>query len=739
MVFLPFAHFFSVIVCVFLALFIYYKDTRSLLNRICSLMMVGYALWNFGDIIVHNPDKSITRETVVIMQNIASIGWVSFASALLWFSLFFAKKEKLIQNKWLLYFLIILPLLFIYMQVTDHLTVNPARQSYGWLFEWSKSIWTYLFFTYYLTFTLLSIIIIYLYGRKTKIINEKKQAKILVNTFSVGILAGTLLDVLFQQLNLYNIPPVANLMVVGIASGVLYAIFKYRFLTITPKIAAENIISAMDEFLILVNHEGRILTVNKATTDSLRYKQKDLEGKSISVLFQDHSFKENLLERIMNAEIITNQDDSFMAKNGKIIPIIYSSSPLKDNLGVVIGTVFIARDISLQKQIQNELIKSKEKAEESDRLKTAFLANMSHEIRTPMNGILGFAYLLKEPNLTGMQQQEYIRIIEKSGSRMLNIINDIIDISKIEAGLVGTNLEESNINEQIEYVYTFFKPEADARGLLLVFKNSLPDDEAKIITDREKVFAILTNLIKNAIKYSEKGKIEFGYTMVDLKTISYIQFYVKDTGIGIPKEKQEVIFERFIQADTTDKMARHGAGLGLSITKAYIEMLGGKIWVESEEGKGSEFFFTLPYNTRLQEKAIPEDKVKTKPSFDEIKKIKILVAEDDEISKVLISVYVEEFAEEVFEAQTGAETIEICRHNTDIDLILMDIQMPNLNGYEATRQIRQFNKEIIIIAQTAFAQTGEKEKAIVAGCNEYITKPIHKEDLRKLIYKYFKN
>jgi len=247
-----------------------------------------------------------------------------------------------------------------------------------------------------------------------------------------------------------------------------------------------------------------------------------------------------------------------------------------------------------------ELIIAKEKAEESDRLKSAFLANMSHEIRTPMNGILGFAELLKEPNLTGKEQQEYIKIIEKSGARMLNIINDIVDISKIESGLMEVSIKESNINEQIEYIYIFFRPEVEGKGMQLSYRNGLVSSESIIKTDREKLFAILTNLVKNAIKYTNKGSIEFGYDHVEThgpRNIgagsASLQFYVKDTGIGIPKDRQEAIFERFIQADISDKYAYQGAGLGLSISKAYVEMLGGRIWVESEEGKGSTFYFTL--------------------------------------------------------------------------------------------------------------------------------------------------
>ncbi len=265
--------------------------------------------------------------------------------------------------------------------------------------------------------------------------------------------------------------------------------------------------------------------------------------------------------------------------------------------GKPLSSFGIVIDITEQKKAEQELVVAKEKAEESDRLKSAFLANMSHEIRTPMNGIIGFADLLKKPGLKGETQQAYIEIIEKSGKRMLNIINDIVDISKIEAGLMELDMRETNVNEQIEYIYTFFKPEAEAKGMKLSFKNALPAKEAIIKTDSEKVYAILANLVKNAIKYSEKGSIKMGYNLKTDTRPGELEFYVKDTGIGIPKDRQEAVFDRFIQADITNKMAHQGTGLGLAITKAYVEMLGGKIRVESEEGKGSTFYFTLPYIT----------------------------------------------------------------------------------------------------------------------------------------------
>ena len=325
---------------------------------------------------------------------------------------------------------------------------------------------------------------------------------------------------------------------------------------------------------------------------------------------------------------------------------------------------------------------------------------------------------------------------------MLNIINDIVDISKIEAGLMKLDIKESKINEQIEHIYMFFRPEVEAKGMKLSFNTPLPAKEATITTDPEKVYAILTNLVKNAIKYSKVGSIELGYKTVETQGIASpqgipsLQFYVKDTGIGIPKDRQEAIFERFIQADIADKMARQGAGLGLSISKAYIEMLKGKIWVESEEGTGSTFYFTLPYNA-LPLKEIVNQEFETSNKINQVRKLNFLVAEDDETSGVLISILIRKFSNEIINVQNGRDAMKACRDNPAIDLILMDIQMPEMNGYEATRQIRQFNTKVVIIALTAFALTGDKEKAIEAGCNDYITKPVRKDELIGLIQKYF--
>ncbi len=432
-----------------------------------------------------------------------------------------------------------------------------------------------------------------------------------------------------------------------------------------------------------------------------------------------------------NGDEINEYDISIKTKNNEVRNLRVMRKEVQWN-----GTnhfQVIYQDITEHKKLTEELTEAKERAEESDRLKSAFLANMSHEIRTPMNGIMGFAELLKESqNIDDKTRQEYVSLIEKSGHRMLNIINDIIDISKIESGQMKINIKNSNVNKQIEYLYKFFKPEVEAKGMQLRYKNALPDKEAEINTDSEKFYAVLANLIKNAIKYSIEGYIEFGYERKD----KFLEFYVKDTGIGIPEGRQKAIFERFIQADIDNKMALHGAGLGLSISKAYVEMLGGRIRVESEEGVGSIFYFTLPCNT-----ATKIENKKDAPAIDQhndLEEIKILVTEDDEISIVLLNYLIKGFARDIIYAKTGYEAIEECRKNPDIDLILMDIQIPELNGFEATRKIREFNKDVVIIAQTAYGLAGDREKCIEAGCDDYIVKPVNKNKLMDLFQKYFK-
>jgi CheY-like chemotaxis protein len=353
-----------------------------------------------------------------------------------------------------------------------------------------------------------------------------------------------------------------------------------------------------------------------------------------------------------------------------------------------------------------------------------------------MNGILGFTELLKDKSLTADIQQDYIKIIEKSGKRLLNIINYIINISKVESGQIEVTTSETNVNEQIEYLHTFFKPEASHKNIDLRLTKELDSIHNFIRTDREKLYAILTNLIKNALKFTNEGYIEFGCE----KKGDYLEFFVKDSGLGISDSQKKIIFERFRQANDVIGRTHEGSGLGLAISKAYVEMLGGKIWVESQEGIGSTFCFTLPYQSDYipEEKNIVKNTISIENEENKINDLKVLIVEDDAISKLLITIAVKPFSNEILKVSTGYEAVEACRNNPDIDLVMMDINMPEMGGYEATKHIRIFNKDLVIIAQTANGMQSDHDEAIAAGCTDYISKPINIGSLSKLIHTYFR-
>ncbi len=514
--------------------------------------------------------------------------------------------------------------------------------------------------------------------------------------------------------------------------------------------------------------EGVILELNLNGAKLLGKVRSQLKGSRLGFFLSDQS--KTILTQFLE-DIFTKREKAeceVMLSTNQEMPVFVLLSGILQENGLQCLVTMI--DISLRKEasriisqknsgieIRNiELIKTNEsldiankKSGESDRLKSAFLANMSHEIRTPMNGILGFADLLKDTNLTALTRMDYLQIIEKSGARMLNIINEIIDISKIESHQMTVYLSVTDINEQIRFIQTFFHPEAEAKGIQLDFRTELSGKAAMVQTDKEKLYAILGNLVKNAIKYTDQGSIEFGYKLKHTpgkgsqdQGEDQLEFYVKDTGIGIPLERQEAIFDRFVQSDISDKHARQGAGLGLTISRSYVEMLGGQIWVESTpegfpEGNGSLFRFTLPYLPAEVVQKTREIDTLTKESLHQLAKLKILIVEDDTTSKILLNSMLRAFSKEVLYAANGGQAVEICRSNPDIDLILMDMKMPEMNGFEATSQIRLFNKTVIILAQTSFVLKGDREKTILAGCNDYLSKPISNVELAHLIRIYF--
>jgi len=389
----------------------------------------------------------------------------------------------------------------------------------------------------------------------------------------------------------------------------------------------------------------------------------------------------------------------------------------------------------LLRREHEDLALAKRKAEESDHLKTAFLSNMSHEIRTPMNAILGFSNLLSHPDISSIEKEEFINLIRINGKNLLTLVEDIIDISKIDSGQLQIKNTSCNLHQVMTIVYDSFLDDIKRRGLFnlkLYLKEGVADDNIRILTDEHRLQQILINLVGNAVKFTERGFVEFGYTQ---ENDQFLQFYVKDTGIGLPKDKEKEIFERFSKFNSDKDRLYGGTGIGLSIAKHLVDLMGGEIWVESEPLVGTTFYFTIPYHRlSIPINAIEEIPEPTKDFNWEGKTF--LVAEDEEDNFRYIEVALALSNASLIWARDGQEAVDVFKRVNDIDLVLMDIKMPQMDGYTATREIKNISSKVPVIAQTAYAMSEEKEKSREAGCDDYIAKPIGYDDLLATINRF---
>lgn len=392
----------------------------------------------------------------------------------------------------------------------------------------------------------------------------------------------------------------------------------------------------------------------------------------------------------------------------------------------------VLRDEVLQRtqELKNEVFERKA-AEEADKLKTAFLANMSHEIRTPMNAILAFSNYLKDPDISGAQRSEYVKYINSCSISLLHLIDDILDTAKIEAKQLKLNFSQCFVNSILNELYVYFQNhrKCQEKDIALIVKTSSVAKNYSITTDSTRLRQIFFNLLDNAFKFTEKGHIQFGFELRD----GFLEFCVSDTGSGIPKDKTEFVFKRFGQLNDNSQKLYKGTGLGLAISKNLAELLGGKMWLKSVEGKGSSFYFTIPAaDLEITELLETKDEVYQLPEgIPNWENFNILVAEDDELNYKLLEIALNKSNVNVFRAKNGEEVLKMLPGN--FHLVLMDIQMPVLDGYETTRRLKMLYPDIFVIAQTAFAMSDDREKCLKAGCDDYISKPIDIEELyRKL-------
>jgi diguanylate cyclase (GGDEF)-like protein/PAS domain S-box-containing protein len=346
---LSFLHFFVFLVFSYLLIFLLWKDPKSLLNRVCAVLLACFVVWSFGSIFIYNPRSS--KDTVMLFDNVASIGWISFTSFFLWFALIFTEKKKILKTRIIYPLIFILPFLLIYKQWTGFLTVDYIKQPWGWGSVWSDSIWAYLFYLYYLSFMAIGLYLILNFGRKTEEPLKKKQAKIIFVAALVSLVFSTLTDVILPELNIRTMPSsLGNVITLIWASGIVYAIAKYKLMVITPVAAADNIISTMADSLILLDRQGNIASVNKAVLDLSGYGKDELEGKSVEVLFREKDFKNTLLDKVIKGEIIRNYELNFKTKTGDNIPVVFSSSTMMDEAGGMAGIVCIIKDVTERKQ-----------------------------------------------------------------------------------------------------------------------------------------------------------------------------------------------------------------------------------------------------------------------------------------------------------------------------------------------------------------------------------------------------
>ncbi len=486
--------------------------------------------------------------------------------------------------------------------------------------------------------------------------------------------------------------------------------------------------------IVITDPEGAIEYVNKKFTEVTGYTVEEVLGMNPRILesgkMPDRLYKD-LWETITagkewHGEMINRRKDQSLYWE------LVSISPVKNPKGEITHFIGIKEDITRHKEMEAELRKAKQKAEESNKLKSEFLANMSHEIRTPMNGIIGFASLLDDDDLSPESRRNYVQIVQNSTRQLLHIIDEILEVSKLQTHQVKKVEQEVYVNEMLIRCFSEFDKVAKSKGLSLYVKKGLPDESSHVYVDGGKLYKIMKNLLENALKFAQQGFVEMGYTLKRDKLV----FYVKDTGIGISPEAQELIFEQFSQEDKGLSRQAGGLGLGLSIVKGNVELLNGKIRLESKKGEGSTFFVEIPYQP-VHPELILLLKETTESSQ---QRITVLVTEDEEVNYQYLEILLKKYQSDmkIIHAINGKEAVALCDKHPEIKLVLMDLKMSGMGGLEATRLIKEKNHDLTVIAQTAYTALENQEDAKKAGCAAFLRKPTRKADLFKVLDKYLK-
>ena len=569
-----------------------------------------------------------------------------------------------------------------------------------------------------LLFILIVILLFYgFFARKSK-----KNLQIFLTFFNKAAKENILIDV--DKMNFYEFKILASY-----TNKIIKDIRKAVVEKEKEEAYFERLFDIAPEAIAILDMTGRIKRVNQKFVKLFGFEQEELVNKEVDRLI----VPENLFEqaRINTVEILKlkyiESDGIRICKNGKRINVSIIATSIELKYGQL-GIYVIYRDITQQKEFENRLNEAKDKAEESERLKSSFLANISHEIRTPMNSIMGFSSLLETPDISKESKANYIKYINTSGIKLLKIIDDIIDISKLEAQELTININKCNLKELFEELLFIFSGN-NKTGIDLKMKIE-KSNNIIIYSDYRRLKQIMSAFIDNGLKFTHNGYVEFGYEIL----VDKIQFYVKDTGIGLSKDKKKVIFDRFRQVEESHTRKYGGAGIGLAISKELVHLLGGEIEIESKEGEGTLFSFCLPYK--------PESNKKTnfinnnKPELMNWEGKKIIVAEDEENNYFFLESILKHTKASILWAKNGEEVLELINAEYNPDIILMDVKMPKLDGNSTVKIIREKNINIPIIAQTAYALLDEQSQLLEYGYNDIITKPYSIKSLINIVAKY---
>lgn len=581
MILLPFLHFFCIIIYLYLGFYVLYKDPGSTANRFFAIFLFCFSLFNLPDVFAHNPNPQISVETAMLLQNISVIGWGSFASVLLCFAMAFSKKEHVLRSKVFIAACTFMPALCIYKQWTNSLLSSIVRRTYGYEYIWSNNIWVFLFYLYYISYTLAAIYIIYKYGKATNVINEKKEVKIITVSIVVSLIIGTILDIVIPQLFNRDIPPIGNATLLIFAAGVVYAIIRYRFLTVSPAVAIENIVSIMSECVVLTNLQNEIVYANKATLELLGYKESALRKKPLGKIFAE-GVKGVRLKEIIEGTDAKKYDCFAKTANDRRIPVILSSMTVRRETFGIAGRVYMAEDISEKKKAEEEKQKIEAQLIQSEKMAAVGLlaSGVAHEINNPLAGILGIAQILLRETPGENPLYKDLKMIEQSVHRCKNIISGLLAFGHQQA----THVERVNINGVIDDMLALFGKQIEIENIR-VMKDLV--EVPQIIGDSNQLSQVFLNLFMNARDAMKPGGV---ISIATRDCNDHIEITITDTGCGITQEIQNKIFEPFFST----KEVGSGTGLGLSICLGIIEKHKGTINISSEPGKGTAVTVMLP-------------------------------------------------------------------------------------------------------------------------------------------------